>query len=157
MPTHVKPHAAASHASHSRFVQRVRRRYAAELHLLPPGTPGRHTLQVGLDALQASGLATPAALRVLRQLTLERLAVLDCEQATSLDAITRSMTELAELALDVACQLAFTELDALHGAPLAVGDEPPAADAPPPAHLRPLPGAEDVTDVQAKPSQNHRD
>ena len=136
MPTHVKPHAAASHASHSRFVQRVRRRYAAELHLLPPGTPGRHTLQVGLDALQASGLATPAALRVLRQLTLERLAVLDCEQATSLDAITRSMTELAELALDVACQLAFTELDALHGAPLAVGDEPPAADAPPPARAQ---------------------
>ena len=126
MSNNVKPHAAAAH---SRFVQRVRRRHAAELHLLPPGAPVRDTLQAGLDALLASGLAMPAALRVLRQLTLERLAVLDCEQGASLGTITRSMTELAELALDVACHLAFAELDALHGAPLALGDEPRPEDA----------------------------
>ncbi len=106
------------------------------MHLLPPGAPVRETLQAGLDALLASGLSMPAALRVLRQLTLERLAVLDCEQGQSLGVVTRSMTELAELALDVACRLAFDELDALHGAPLALGDEPPAADAPPPARAQ---------------------
>ena len=114
-------------------MQRVRRRHAAELHLLPPGAPVLNTLKAGLDALLASGLPAPAALRVLRQLTLERLAVLDCEQGESLAAITRSMTELAELALDVACRLAFTELDALHGAPLAIGDEPRLHDALTPA------------------------
>ena len=123
-------------ADHSRFVQRVRRRHAAELHLLPPGAPVLDTLQAGFDALLASGLPMPAALRVLRQLTLERLAVLDCEQGGSLGAITRSMTELAELALDVACRLAFAELDALHGAPLALGDEPRLPDAPPPARAQ---------------------
>jgi len=133
LSTNVKPLAAADH---SRFVQRVRRRHAAEMHLLPSGAPVRETLQAGLDSLLASGLSMPAALRVLRQLTLERLAVLDCEQGQSLGAVTRSMTELAELALDVACRLAFAELDALHGAPLALSDEPPAADAPPPARAQ---------------------
>jgi glutamate-ammonia-ligase adenylyltransferase len=123
-------------ADHSRFVQRIRRRYAAERPLLPAGAPVRETLQAGLDALLASGLGTTAALRVLRQLTLERLAVLDCEQGASLAVITRAMTELAELALDVACQLAFAELDALHGAPLAMGGEPPAAGNPPPARAQ---------------------
>lgn len=130
MSTNVNPQAGADH---SRFVQRVRRRYAAELPLLPAGAPVRATLQAGLDALLASGLSTTAALRVLRQLTLERLAVLDCEQGASLAVITRSMTELAELALDVACRLAFADLDAQHGAPLAMADETPAADATPPA------------------------
>jgi glutamate-ammonia-ligase adenylyltransferase len=123
-------------ADHSRFVQRIRRRYAAERPLLPAGAPVRETLQAGLNALLASGLGTTAALRVLRQLTLERLAVLDCEQGASLAVITRAMTELAELALDVACQLAFAELDALHGAPLAMGGEPPAAGNPPPARAQ---------------------
>ena len=130
MSTNVKPRA---HADHSRFVQRIRRRYAAELPLLPPGAPVRETLQTGLNALLATGLSQTAALRVLRQLTLERLAVLDCEQGEGLGPVTRAMTELAELSLDIACRLAFAELDALHGAPLAMGDEPPAAgDGPPP-------------------------
>ena len=133
MSTNVTPPAGADH---SRFVQRIRRRYAAERPLLPAGAPVRETLQAGLDALLASGLGTTAALRVLRQLTLERLAVLDCEQGASLAVITRAMTELAELALDVACQLAFAELDALHGAPLAMGGEPPAAGNPPPARAQ---------------------
>ena len=133
MSTNVTPPAGADH---SRFVQRIRRRYAAERPLLPAGAPVRESLQAGLNALLASGLGTTAALRVLRQLTLERLAVLDCEQGASLAVITRAMTELAELALDVACQLAFAELDALHGAPLAMGGEPPAAGNPPPARAQ---------------------
>lgn len=105
-------------ASHSRFVQRVRRRYPDELNLLPPGVPVHATMQACLDRLLGGGLLPPAALRVLRQLVMERLVVLDCEQGASLAEVTRSVTELAELALDRACQLAFDELDKAHGAPM---------------------------------------
>ena len=68
-------------SAYSRFVQRIRRRYAEQMHLLPAGAPVRSTMQVALDALLASGLETGAALRVLRQLVMERLvsaATLDC-------------------------------------------------------------------------------
>ncbi|MDP2263164.1 MAG: bifunctional [glutamate--ammonia ligase]-adenylyl-L-tyrosine phosphorylase/[glutamate--ammonia-ligase] adenylyltransferase [Hydrogenophaga sp.] len=106
-------------AEHSRFVQRVRRRYADELGCLPDGPPVLGTMQDCLARLRERGLALPAALRVLRQLVLERLAVLDCEQGAPLADITRAVTELAELALDHACALAFAELDGLYGAPQA--------------------------------------
>jgi [glutamine synthetase] adenylyltransferase / [glutamine synthetase]-adenylyl-L-tyrosine phosphorylase len=104
-------------AEHSRFVQRVRRRYLQELDLLPPGAPVHDSMLVCLAALRENGLPVASALRVLRQLVLERLAVLDCEQQASLESVTRAVTELAELALDAACTLAFEDLDALHGAP----------------------------------------
>ena len=39
-------------AGYSRFVQRVRRRFAAELGLLPAGAPVRASMQAGLEALQ---------------------------------------------------------------------------------------------------------
>ena len=106
-------------AEHSRFVQRIRRRYADELACLPPGAPTHATLQPALAKLRERGHDVPSALRVLRQLVLERLAVLDCEQQTPLIVITRSMTELAELALDAACALAWADLDALYGEPIA--------------------------------------
>ena len=109
---------ASPQADHSRFVQRVRRRYGAELACLPPGPPDKARMKTALDALLEQGLAMPAALRVLRQLVLERLVVIDCEQAAPLADVTRAVTELAELALDRACALAFAELDAVHGAPL---------------------------------------
>lgn len=106
-------------ADHSRFVQRVRRRYAGELACLAPGAPDKAAMRDCLERLAAErGLARPAALRVLRQLVLERLAVIDAEQGAPLQTVTRAVTELAELALDEACRLAFAELDALHGAPL---------------------------------------
>ncbi len=208
-------------SGYSRFVQRIRRRYAGQLSLLPSGAPVRATLQTALDALLASGLDTGAALRVLRQLAMERLVVLDCDigaptlptacgslppegalrlrpgeagsaapageggdgsMLTDLDptlptactfgdslplaqetgalrlrpgeagsaapageggdgsilvdldptlptagvalgVVTRAMTELAELALDVAMQHAGNTLDALYGAPQAPGGE----------------------------------
>jgi [glutamine synthetase] adenylyltransferase / [glutamine synthetase]-adenylyl-L-tyrosine phosphorylase len=106
-------------AEHSRFVQRIRRRYVEELACLPPGAPVHATMREALTALLARGLDMPAALRVLRQLVLERLAVLDCEQRAPLAVITRSVTELAELALDEACKLAWAELDATYGEPMA--------------------------------------
>ena len=117
-------------SAHSRFVQRIRRRYADQLQLLPPGAPLRATMQLTLDALLESGLETGAALRVLRQLVLERLVVLDCDSqqahtpataditGIALQVVTGAMTDLAELALDVAMRHSRETLDALHGAPL---------------------------------------
>jgi glutamate-ammonia-ligase adenylyltransferase len=114
---------AAHHASqadlplYSRFVQRLHRRYADVLHLLPPGPPTRDTLNAAYAALQATGLDTGAALRVLRQLTLERLAQLDCTRQASLDVVMQGMTWLAEVALNIAWQQVMSDLDVLHGAP----------------------------------------
>jgi glutamate-ammonia-ligase adenylyltransferase len=110
-------------AAYSRLVQRLRRRYADQLHLLPEGPPTRQTMQTTLEALLAQGLATGAALRVLRQIVLERLVVLDCEAPSQapLSMVTRAMTELAELALNVAMDSTQQELDALYGAPLLPG------------------------------------
>ncbi len=106
-----------AHSSHSRFAQRVRRRHAAELHLLPPGLPDAAAMGQVYQALLQGGLRSDQALRVLRQLVLERLLMLDCDQNASLSLITGCMTELAEFALDVACTQAFQILDAQHGRP----------------------------------------
>jgi len=108
-------------ADHSRFVQRIRRRYEAELACLPPGPPSRTSMRQALAALRERGLPMPAALRVLRQLVLERLAVQDCEESAPLSVVTLAVTHLAEIALDEACTLAFADLDALHGAPIVEG------------------------------------
>ncbi|MEP6588070.1 MAG: glutamine-synthetase adenylyltransferase, partial [Polaromonas sp.] len=155
-------------SAYSRYVQRIRRRYAGQMPLLAAGEPVRATMQTTLDALLASGLETGAALRVLRQLVMERLVVLDCEAPTlptscgslppegalrlrpgeagsaapagkdaaptlpcgvlavgvGLQVVTRAMTELAELALDVAMRHSREALDAQHGAPQAEGGGP---------------------------------
>ncbi|MGL6110058.1 MAG: bifunctional [glutamate--ammonia ligase]-adenylyl-L-tyrosine phosphorylase/[glutamate--ammonia-ligase] adenylyltransferase, partial [Rubrivivax sp.] len=87
-------------ASHSRFVQRIRRRYAAELPLLPPGAPDFAAVMALVQQLQQGGRALPSAMRVARQLCLERLACLDIEQAAPLETITASMTALAEATLE---------------------------------------------------------
>jgi len=102
---------------YSRFVQRLHRRYADELPLLPPGPPSRDSLSAAYAALQSRGLDTSAALRVLRQLTLERLAQLDCTGQANLETVTHGMTWLAEVTLDIAWQHVMADLDALHGAP----------------------------------------
>jgi len=110
-------------AAHSRLVQRLRRRYTDELSLLPPGAPTRETMAACLAALAGRGHDLGARLRILRQLVLERLVVLDCEQGAPLEAVTRAVTELAELALDLACEDAFAQLDERHGAPLTAAGE----------------------------------
>src|SRR5438105_15052877 len=106
------PQAAERLSDHSRFVQRLRRRYARELALLAPGAPVRATIAQAYESLRAEAHATGAALRILRQLVMERLAVLDCEQGAPLAAVTRAVTELAEFALDIACAEAASRLDA---------------------------------------------
>ncbi|MDU7585829.1 MAG: bifunctional [glutamate--ammonia ligase]-adenylyl-L-tyrosine phosphorylase/[glutamate--ammonia-ligase] adenylyltransferase [Acidovorax sp.] len=111
-------------SEYSRFHQRLHRRYQAELALLPPGVPTRETMAQACDALLARGHDLGAALRILRQLVMERLITLDCDQAAPLSDITLAVTRLAELALDRACHHARAELDARHGAPLGPQGQP---------------------------------
>ncbi|MDP1899222.1 MAG: bifunctional [glutamate--ammonia ligase]-adenylyl-L-tyrosine phosphorylase/[glutamate--ammonia-ligase] adenylyltransferase [Rubrivivax sp.] len=108
----------AAWAAHSRFVQRIRRRYADELPLLPPGTPGQEEITALVQRLVAGGRELPSALRVARQLVLERLAVLDIEQGAALDAVTGCMTDLAEATLELALAQALAEADERHGPPV---------------------------------------
>jgi glutamate-ammonia-ligase adenylyltransferase len=104
-------------SGHSRFVQRLRRRYAGELALLPPGAPTAATMAAAYEALRARSHGAGAALRILRQLVMERLVTLDCDRQAPLETVTLAVTQLAEFALDVACTETCRELDAVHGAP----------------------------------------
>ncbi len=118
MPPQTGPSAAPAQAAHSRFVQRIRRRYAAEQPLLPPGAPDAATITALVRQLQQGGRDLASALRVARQLVLERLAVLDVEQAAALEVVTHAMTHLAEATLEIALAQALAEADERHGAPL---------------------------------------
>jgi glutamate-ammonia-ligase adenylyltransferase len=104
-------------AEHSRFVQRVRRRYGAERALLAAGVPTFDSITALVAQLQQGGRALPAALRVARQLVLERLAVLDVEAAEPLEHITHAMTALAEATLELALAQARAEEDERSGPP----------------------------------------
>ncbi|MEQ1804667.1 MAG: bifunctional [glutamate--ammonia ligase]-adenylyl-L-tyrosine phosphorylase/[glutamate--ammonia-ligase] adenylyltransferase [Burkholderiaceae bacterium] len=116
-PDEAAVQALLARADHSRFVQRVRRRNAAELALLAPGVPRREQVLALVAQLQSAGRTLPAALRVARHLVLERLAVLDIEQGALLADVTRTMTELAEATLGLALHQAQDELDARYGVP----------------------------------------
>ena len=118
MPATSTQTAQVAFSSYSRFVQRLRRRYAAELALLAPGEPRRESMTVAFEALRQRGDAVGDALRIVRQLVMERLVTLDCDQQAPLAVVTTAVTELAEFALDIACADACRELDAVHGAPL---------------------------------------
>jgi glutamate-ammonia-ligase adenylyltransferase len=136
----VGDHAAGAHATfttparadHSRFVQRLRRRYEADAFLLDAGAPTREAQLATLERLLARGMELGAALRVLRQLVMERLVVLDCEQGADLALVTGAVTDLAEIALDRACAQAEMELEGLYGAPM---HQAPPATAPTRARL----------------------
>lgn len=117
LPPMAPPEAGAA-ADHSRFVQRIRRRYIQELPLLPPGLPRRDVVLALVERLQQAGRPLGSALRVARQLVLERLAVLDIEAGAAMQDITLAMTELAEATLDLALAQARRELDARYGEPL---------------------------------------
>ena len=104
-------------ADHSRFVQRIRRRYGAELGLLAAGLPTRAGIDALIEELLAGGRPLASAMRVARQLVLERLAVLDVEQGAAMADVTRSMTELAEATLERALAQALADHAARHGVP----------------------------------------
>ena len=105
-------------ADHSRFVQRIRRRYAADLPRLAPGLPDREAITALVQALLADGRPLAASLRVARQLVIERLAVFDIEKEASMADITLVMTHLAEATLNLALTEARREQDAINGAPI---------------------------------------
>jgi [glutamine synthetase] adenylyltransferase / [glutamine synthetase]-adenylyl-L-tyrosine phosphorylase len=119
-PTHTGTHICADH---SRFVQRVRRRYATELAWLAPGPPRGASILALVAQLQAEGRGLASAMRVARQCVLERLVVLDTEQGAPLAVITQAMTELAEATLELALTHARAKLDARHGLPLNAAGE----------------------------------
>ncbi len=104
-------------AAHSRYVQRVRRRYADELSLLPGGAFDAAAVRALVQRLCEGGRELPSALRVARQLCLERLAVLDVEQAAPLDTVTGGMTALAEATLELALARALADIGERHGEP----------------------------------------
>ena len=110
-------------AEHARFVQRIRRRYPDERALfdhLHEGPPRSADIIALIEALRAQGRALPSALRVARQLVLERLAQLDVEAHALLADVTTAMTHLAEVTLEIALAVAQSEFDAQHGPPLNV-------------------------------------
>src|SRR5438093_8029832 len=104
-------------AAHSRFVQRVRRRFANEVALLEAGLPDRGRITALIDRLLTRGHTLAAALRIARHLVLERLAVLDIECCAPMPDITGAMTALAETTLDLALTQAHSELETRHGVP----------------------------------------
>ncbi|WP_326534680.1 bifunctional [glutamate--ammonia ligase]-adenylyl-L-tyrosine phosphorylase/[glutamate--ammonia-ligase] adenylyltransferase [Pseudorhodoferax sp.] len=113
----MKADLAGASADHSRYVQRIRRRYAAEIPLLAPGVPTFDSITALVQRLQAGGRALPSALRVARQLVLVRLAELDVEQAAALADITVAMTHLAEATLELALVQALADAGERHGSP----------------------------------------
>ena len=113
-------------AGHSRFVQRIRRRYTAQAEALPKGLPGPAALRAGLEALLAQGLIPADGLRVLRHLVLVRLAELDCAGQASLGEVTQAMSDLAAFSLEHAVTWAMAPLVARHGQPMSDEPEPQA-------------------------------
>ena len=109
-----------SGAAHSRFAQRVRRRYGQAVHLLPVGVPTGPLQSKFYQQLRAQGLAVGEALRITRQQVLERLLVLDCEHGLDLSEVSAAMTDLAELALCEAYAQASADVQSVHGAPCKV-------------------------------------
>lgn len=107
----------SSLAQYSRFQQRLHRRYENWFDALPPGAPDKALMEQALATLAQRGLDLSSSLRVLRQLVMDRLITLDCEQSATLSVVTKAVTELAELALDRACTQVRADLDARHGAP----------------------------------------
>jgi [glutamine synthetase] adenylyltransferase / [glutamine synthetase]-adenylyl-L-tyrosine phosphorylase len=111
------PRIMAGFANYSRFFQRIDRRYAEYLTLLATGEPQREGMQKTFAILLAQGNSVSAGLRILRQLVMHRLIKLDCENGTTLSVVTRAVTDLAELALEIALQSAYADLNARHGCP----------------------------------------
>ena len=115
-----------SGAEHSRFAQRVRRRYGQAASVLPAGVPMGALQSELYQQLRAQGFAVGEALRITRQQVLERLLVLDCEQGLGLGDVTAAMTELAELALCEAYAQASADVQSVHGAPCKSDGSPSA-------------------------------
>jgi glutamate-ammonia-ligase adenylyltransferase len=109
---------AACDAAHSRYVQRIRRRYPDELaHFAQvcAGVPARADVCALIDHFLAGGRDLASALRTARQLVIERLATQDVQAGAPMAAIGQAMTDLAEATLDIALAQAETEARERHG------------------------------------------
>src|SRR5690606_5259715 len=87
-------HPPLARAEHSRYVQRVRRRYGQELAQfaqIEPGVPRAAAINQMIDELLRQGRPLATALRVTRQMVIERLATLDVEQHALLGDVTSAM------------------------------------------------------------------
>ncbi len=104
-------------SAYSRFGQRVHRRFEGQLPLLPPGVPDLASMAQAFEQIGVLGSDTGSALRTLRQLVLERLLRLDCDEQIALQQVTQVMTLLAEFALAKACTEVQNALDQTHGIP----------------------------------------
>jgi [glutamine synthetase] adenylyltransferase / [glutamine synthetase]-adenylyl-L-tyrosine phosphorylase len=113
-----------AHAEHSRFVQRVRRRYGELLALLAPGAPDAASIGALIQMLAERGHALPAALRIARHLVIERLATIDVEEEAPLAAVTSAMTCLAEATLETALAHALQDTAVRHGQPRTAAGAP---------------------------------
>ena len=113
----------AALSPYSRLCQRVQRRYASQLHLLRPGVPDHAGMAELLLALRSTGSDLSSALRIIRQLVLERLLRLDCDQQATLQQVTLAMTDLAEFSLGQACTEVQQALDLSHGIPRSSSGE----------------------------------
>ena len=59
---------ASAMSSHSRYGQRIRRRFESQLHLLAAGLPDQASMAQTFTALKTAGFDTSSALRTTRQL-----------------------------------------------------------------------------------------
>ena len=109
---------ASAMSSHSRYGQRIRRRFESQLHLLAAGLPDQASMAQTFTALKTAGFDTSSALRTTRQLVLERLLCLDCDAQAPLRQVTQAMTDLAEFTLQTACNEVQLALDQTHGTPM---------------------------------------
>ncbi len=108
-------------AAHSRYVQRIRRRYPEELARFAQvctGVPRSADMAALVAHFREGGRDIASALRVARQLVIERLATQDVEAGAPFADIGMAMTELAETTLDIALAVAEAEATERHGAAL---------------------------------------
>ena len=90
-------------AAHSRFVQRIRRRYAGELALLPPGLPDRDAIAALVERLQRRRpRRSPRRCASRASWCSSASPCSTSRQARRSADITRAMTELAEATLELA-------------------------------------------------------
>jgi len=122
---HYRPAGTAGcEVEYSRFVQRTRRRYQGVLSLMPEGVPEAGLMRQ-MDALfQPQFPRLADRLRVIRNCVLERLVVLDCQQAATLQMVTTAMTDLAEFSINMAFADAMHQLTQIYGTPNGADGKP---------------------------------
>jgi len=100
----------------SRFSARINRRYSSEFQALD----SKKVDFFNFDEVNKTLLERhpqDVALRVLRQLVLQRLLVEDCEQGMSLEEVMQKISALADFTLIQASDAVNRELEALYGSP----------------------------------------